>query len=87
MFRVGSITSSLHWAITSYPWKAMKVSPMALKTAPNPMGRKGSKFPFHSGIPRMAQRPKPMNRRMTITLERVTMFPAFPVSEAPRKLM
>ena len=81
--RAGSITSSLHWAITSYPWKAMKVSPIALKMDPIPIGRKGSKFPSHSGIPCMAQRPNPMNRRMTTTLDSVMMVPTNPASDAP----
>src|SRR3972149_6644141 len=87
MFRVGSTTSSLHWAMTSYPWKAMKVSPIALKTAPSPFGRNGWKLPCHSGMPRIAQAPAATKNRMIRTFAIVTKFPAFPVSDAPRMLM
>src|SRR3989304_941083 len=58
MFRVGSTTSSLHWAMTSYPWKAMKVSPIALKTAPSPFGRNGWELPSHSGLPGFGRPPE-----------------------------
>ena len=73
--------------MTSYPWKAMKVRPIALKIAPIPFGRKGWKLPCQSGMPRIAQAPAPTKNRMIRIFAIVTMFPTLPVSEAPRKLM
>ena len=83
-FRLGSRTSSLHWAMISYPSKAMKVRPMAMTTLPKPLGMKSVNVACQSGRRRVMITPKTMNTaRMTI-LPIVTTLPALPVSEAPR---
>ena len=69
--------------MTSYPWKAMKVSPIALKIAPIPFGRNGRKLPCQSGMPRIAQARAATKNRMIRIFAIVTKFPAFPVSDAP----
>ena len=62
--------------------------PMATSTPPKPSGNMGSKRSNDSaGEPAMAAMPNAMKSPMTLTLARVMMLPASPVSDAPRRLM
>ncbi len=84
MLRRGFFTSSPAWTMISYPSKAMNVKPMATKTLPTPVGKKGSKWAKGAGRVKMRQRPPAMKTPMTASLPRVTMLPVIPVSEVPR---
>jgi hypothetical protein len=74
MLRLGSFTSSPHWAMISYPSKAMKVRPMAMMMPVQPFWKNPLNCDCQGSevLPaNMAYRPNPMNMAMTTILTMV----------------
>jgi len=72
--------------MTSNPWNAINVNPIALKTPSQPFGINGVNAVIRSVFPNIIFSPKPMKTNRIIILAIVTKLPTLPVSDAPRKL-